>query len=174
MDSLALIHRLHEHRSHVNRPPLDAAYGLGEEELRRSFDIGQGGPLADADAPLPGRCAWPGALLGDPGAVPPAICRENYRAAGLPGSQKGEGGVRSIAGLRTGWEELEGRWQAYLGGLTPEILDETMYRVSTSSGAGPDADHPSPLTPREQLVSAIASEPPYHRLPPSLLPSYSR
>lgn len=131
MDSPDLIRRLDEHRRHVNRLLLDAASVLGEEDLRRSFDIGQGSLWRTLLHLHGAEYVWLETLLGDDRAVLPGD-----RPGEIPGSQQGEGGVRSLAELRSAWERLEARWQAYLGGLTAEALDETVYRVSTSSGYG--------------------------------------
>ena len=42
MDSFALIQRLHEHRQWVNRQLMDSAKQLTDEQLHRSFPMGQG------------------------------------------------------------------------------------------------------------------------------------
>src|SRR5262249_53434653 len=54
----------------------------------------------------------------------------------LPGNQKGEGAVTGLDDLKGRWAGLKGRWDAYLAGLTPESLDEPVYKRSTSSGRG--------------------------------------
>jgi uncharacterized damage-inducible protein DinB len=38
--------------------------------------------------------------------------------------------------LRSKWSLLEARWKSYLDMLTDECLDEIVYKMSTSSGAG--------------------------------------
>jgi uncharacterized damage-inducible protein DinB len=131
MDAVALVRRLHEHRSHLNRLLLDAVSGLSEEDLRRPFDIGQGSLWGTLTHLYGAEYVWLETLLGDDRAVLPGD-----RPGELPGSQKGEGGIGSLAELRSNWEALEARWFEYLGGLTPEVLDEGVYRVSTSSGHG--------------------------------------
>lgn len=131
MDSIALIRRLHEHRSHVNRLLLNAASGLSDEELRRPFGIGQGSLWRSLLHLYGAESVWLGALLGDPQATLPGD-----RPGDLPGSQRGEGGIHSLAELRLAWEALEARWGEYLDGLTPEALGESVYKVSTSSGQG--------------------------------------
>jgi len=131
LDAVTLIRRLHEHRLHVNRLLLDAVSALGDEDLRRTYDIGQGSVWRTLLHLYGAEYVWLGALLGEertltPGDVP----------GELPGNQRGEGGAHSVAELRDRWEELESRWQEFLDRLTPESLDETVFRVSTSSGHG--------------------------------------
>jgi uncharacterized damage-inducible protein DinB len=131
LDAVALTRRLHEHRCHVNRLLLDAVSGVSEDDLRHPFDIGQGSLWRTLLHLYGAEYVWLETLLGDDRAVLPGD-----RAGDLPGSQKGEGGVRSLAELRSAWERLEARWRAYLDGLTAEALDQSVYRVSTSSGYG--------------------------------------
>lgn len=54
----------------------------------------------------------------------------------LPGNQAGPGACQSLAELRTRWVRLEGRWDNYLQGLSEQELEDVVYKVSTSSGAG--------------------------------------
>lgn len=129
MDAVALIRRLHEHRSHVNRLLLDAAAALSDEELRRPFDIGQGSLWRTLLHLYGAEYVWLGTLLGEERAVLPGDLPGD-----LPGTQRGEGGVRSLAELRSRWAELDGRWREYLGGLTPESLGETVYRTRPVEG----------------------------------------
>ena len=131
MDSLTLIRRLHEHRYCVNRQLLDAAGMLDVDQLRQSFEIGQGSLWRTLVHLYGAEYVWLEALLGNEQAVLPGD-----RPGDLPGTQRGEGGVGSLAELRSEWESLEARWDKYLSELTPERLDEPVYRVSTSSGHG--------------------------------------
>ena len=54
----------------------------------------------------------------------------------LSGNQQGEGGITSLDDLREKWIALEQRWSGYLASLTPESLDELVYKKSTSYGLG--------------------------------------
>jgi uncharacterized damage-inducible protein DinB len=54
----------------------------------------------------------------------------------LPGNQQGEGGITGLDDLRQKWSALEQRWVGYLASLRPELLDELVYKKSTSSGLG--------------------------------------
>lgn len=131
MDAVVLIRRLHEHRSHVNRLLLDAASSLSDEDLRRPFDIGQGSLWRTLTHLYAAEFIWIEVFHGNERAVVPGDLPGD-----LPGNQRGEGGFRSLAELRSRWEELDARWEKYLAGLTAAALDETVRRVSTSSGSG--------------------------------------
>lgn len=54
----------------------------------------------------------------------------------LPGNQQGEGGITNLDDLRHKWIALERRWSGYLASLTPESLDELVYKKSASYGLG--------------------------------------
>ena len=66
----------------------------------------------------------------------PGIERFEPRPGRQPRNQQGEGAVTGPDDLRGWWAELKGRWDAYLAELTPEALDEPVYKVSTSPGRG--------------------------------------
>jgi uncharacterized damage-inducible protein DinB len=74
---------------------------------------------------------WLEALLGNESARLPGDLPGQ-----LPGNQQGEGSLTGMEDLRQKWASLEQRWLAYLAALTPEALDEVVFRVSTSSGQG--------------------------------------
>jgi uncharacterized damage-inducible protein DinB len=73
---------------------------------------------------------WLGALERDEQAVAPGDLPGQ-----LPGNQAGPGAAGSLDELRQRWAALERRWSEYLATLTPESLDELVYRFpSTAKG----------------------------------------
>ena len=114
----------------MNRLLLDAASSLSEEDLRRPFDIGQGSLWRTLTHLFAAEFIWIAAFNGNERAAVPGDAPGD-----LPGNQRAEGGFRSLAELRSQWAELGARWEEYLAGLTAEALDETVHRVSTSSGS---------------------------------------
>jgi uncharacterized damage-inducible protein DinB len=131
MDAVALIRRLHQHRSWVNERLLAARAPLSDEQLRRPFLIGQGSLWKTLLHLYAAEYVWLEALLGDENPLLPGDL-----SGRLPGNQEGTGGVTGFADLREKWATLERRWSEYLAGLTPEALDELVYKRSTSSGLG--------------------------------------
>lgn len=131
MDSTHLLRRLHEHRAHVNRLLLDAAARLDDEQLRRTFPIGQGSVWRSLTHLYAAEYVWLGALQGDPHATLPGDAPGQ-----LPGTQSGAGALGTLAELRSAWQELEARWDAYLHTLTPDDLSRPVEKISTSSGHG--------------------------------------
>lgn len=126
-----LVRRLHEHRAWVNRRLLDAAETLDDEQLRRPLPIGQGSVWRSLLHLYAAEYVWLGALRGEPQATLPGDAPGE-----LPGNQSGPGAIQTVAELRAQWTELEVRWDEHLRSLTAESLDETIYKVSTSSGHG--------------------------------------
>ena len=131
MDAVDLIRRLHGHRAWVNGNLLAAAAGLTDGQLRSPFPVGQGSVWKSLVHLHAAEYVWLGALLGDADPVVPGD-----RPGDLPGNQQGEGGVAGPDDLRREWAALERRWADYLATLTPESLDEPVYKRSTSSGRG--------------------------------------
>jgi uncharacterized damage-inducible protein DinB len=131
MNAVELLRRLHRHRAWVNANLLTAAADLRDGQLRSPYQIGQGSVWQSLLHLYAAEYVWLEALLGDddpllPGDLP----------GKLPGNQQGEGGVTGLDDLRQNWAALERRWAAYLAALTPESLDELVYKRSTSSGLG--------------------------------------
>jgi uncharacterized damage-inducible protein DinB len=131
MNAAELLRRLHWHRAWVNGNLLGAAAGLGDEKLRAPFQIGQGSVWKSLVHLYAAEYVWLEALLGNddpllPGDLP----------GKLPGNQEGEGGLTGLDDLRQKWQALERRWAGYLAALTPESLDEPVYKKSTSWGLG--------------------------------------
>lgn len=131
MDAATLIRRLHQHRAWVNERLLAACEPLSSEQLRQSFPMGQGSLWRSLLHLYAAEYVWLEALLGDDEPLLPGDVRGK-----LPGNQQGEGGVTSFADLKDQWGKLENRWRSYLAGLTPQSLEEQVYRKSTSSGLG--------------------------------------
>ena len=52
----------------------------------------------------------------------------------IPGNQQGEGGIKDLNDLRERWAALDRRWADYLAALTPEALEETIYRTRKVGG----------------------------------------
>src|SRR5262249_15929849 len=131
MDAVALIRRLHQHRAWVNENLLASAARLDDDRLRRPYPIGQGSVWNTLLHLYAAEYVWLEALLGNDDPLTPGDLPGR-----LPGNQQGEGAVTGLDDLRGRWAKLKARWDAYRARLTPESLDETGYKVSTSSGRG--------------------------------------
>jgi uncharacterized damage-inducible protein DinB len=131
MNAVELLRRLHQHRVWVNGNLLTAAANLSDEQLRSSFQIGQGSIWKSLVHLYAAEYVWLEALLGNddpllPGDLP----------GKLPGNQQGEGGITGLDDLRQKWLTLEQRWGGYLASLTPESLEDLVYKTSTRAGPG--------------------------------------
>jgi len=129
MDAPKLIQRLHQHRAWVNGNLLNAAALLTDEKVRSSFQIGQGSIWKSLTHLYAAEYVWLEALLGNEETIVPGDLPSK-----LPGNQLGEGGITGLNDLRQKWSELEKRWGDYFATLTPDSLDETVYRKSSSLG----------------------------------------
>ncbi|MBI3862464.1 MAG: DinB family protein [Planctomycetia bacterium] len=131
MTSVALIQRLHQHRRWVNENLLATAKSLSNEQLHRSFQIGQGSIWKSLLHLYAGEFVWLEALWGDENPLTPGDMPGR-----LPGNQEGEGAIASLPELAQKWAKLDERWALYLADLSEKSLDEVVYKVSTSSGFG--------------------------------------
>ena len=129
MNAVDLLKRLHQHRAWVNGNLLSAAAQLSEEQLRSPFQIGQGSIWNSLTHLYAAEYVWLEALLGNEASLAPGDVPGK-----LPGNQLGEGGITDLNDLRQKWSALELRWQNYLASLTPESLEEVVYRKSASTG----------------------------------------
>lgn len=129
MHSVALLARLHQHRTWVNTNLLAAASALPEDQLRQPFAIGQGSIWKSLLHMYGAEYVWLEALLGDDNPVPPGDLPGR-----IPGNQLGEGAMASLAELTEKWAELQQRWERYLSELSPQSLDEPVYKVAFSTG----------------------------------------
>lgn len=127
----SLIQRLQRHRAWVNDNLLSAASALNDEQLRRSFQIGQGSIWKSLLHLYAAEFVWLEALLGNDD---PLV--QGDLPGRIPGNQMGEGGIASLSELREKWAGLQQRWNRYLADLSPDSLDEPVYKISTSSGLG--------------------------------------
>jgi uncharacterized damage-inducible protein DinB len=125
--SVDVIRRLHEHRDWVNHQLLAAAETLSDDALRAPLAIGQGSVWKSLLHLLAAEFVWLEALRGNEQGVITGDLADK-----LPGNQQGAGGIRSLAELDSRWRELEGHWQAYLAELSPDSLDDLVYRVSSN------------------------------------------
>jgi uncharacterized damage-inducible protein DinB len=131
MNAVTLIQRLHQHRAWVNEKLLATAAQLSDERLRQGFPIGQGSIWKSLLHLYAGEYVWLEALQGNDDPLTPGDLPGR-----LPGNQLGEGGIPSLTDLRQTWAQLQDRWDRYLRSLTPQALDEVVYKKSTSSGFG--------------------------------------
>lgn len=131
MNAVDMVQRLHQHRAWVNGNLLTTAARLSNEQLRQSFQIGQGSIWKSLLHLYAAEFVWLEALLGNDD---PLV--QGDLPGKLPGNQQGEGGVTDLDDLRQKWIALEQRWSGYLATLTPGSLDETVYKKSTSFGLG--------------------------------------
>ncbi len=126
MEALDVIRRLHQHRMWVNAQLLSAAETLSNDDLQRTFAIGQGTLWRSLVHMYAAEWVWLATLGGDEAPVLPGD-----RADDLPGNQQGEGGLKSLAELRSSWEQLDDRWRAYLAQLAESELNESVFKVSS-------------------------------------------
>lgn len=131
MNAVDLVHRLHQHRAWVNGNLLTTAACLSDGQLRSPFQICQGSIWKSLVHLYAAEYVWLEALLGNDD---PVI--QGDLPGKLPGNQQGEGGITDLKELRHKWIALEQRWSGYLASLTPESLDELVYKKSTSYGLG--------------------------------------
>lgn len=131
MEALNVIRRLHAHRDWANRRLIAACRGLTDEQLRQGFPIGQGSIWKSLLHLYAAEYVWLETLLGNDDPVAPGDVPGR-----LPGNQKGAGPMKSFDELERQWNELTARWSGYLAALTPESLDDIVFKKSTSSGFG--------------------------------------
>ena len=131
MNTTELLNRLHQHRTWVNGNLLNAAAGLTDGQLQSPFQIGQGSIWKSLVHLYAAEFVWLEALLGNDD---PLV--QGDLPGKLPGNQQGEGGITGLDDLRQKWTALDQRWLTYLASLTPESLDELVYKKSTSYGLG--------------------------------------
>lgn len=131
MNSLDAIRRLHQHRQWVSGNVLAAARRLSDSQLRERFEIGQGSVWRSLLHMQAAEFVWLEALQGNPEPLFPGDVFGK-----LPGNQEGAEAIASFDELERRWRELDHRWNGYLASLTAEALGGTVYKTSTSSGAG--------------------------------------
>lgn len=129
MNAADPIRRLHQHRAWVNLTLLETAGKLSEQQLHQSFPIGQGSIWKSLVHLHAAEYVWLEALLGNENSLAPGDV-----AGKLPGNQEGQGGVASLADLEARWRQLQAHWQTYLAELTPEQLDDIVYKVRSKGG----------------------------------------
>lgn len=139
MTPCLLIRRLHQHRQWANHRLLATAETLTETQLRRPFEIGQGSVWRTLLHLYAAEYVWLAALEGNESPVAPGDLPGK-----LPGNQQGDRPIENLAALIAHWRELDQRWEHYLAALTDAELDKTIWKVSTSSGAG--ARHPTQVS----------------------------
>jgi uncharacterized damage-inducible protein DinB len=129
MNEVKLLQRLHQHRAWVNDNLLTTAASLSDEQLRSPFPIGQGSVWKSLVHLYAAEYVWLEALLGNDAALV-----QGDVPGKQPGNQHGEGGITGLGDLRQKWTLLEQRWAGYLASLTPEALEEMVYRKTSGLG----------------------------------------
>src|ERR1051325_4009986 len=129
MNAVDLLKRPHQHRAWVHGHPLTPSGQLREKPLLSPFQIGQGSIWNSLTHLYAAEYVWLEALLGNEASLAPGDVPGK-----LPGNQLGEGGITDLSDLREQWSALELRWKNYLASLTPEFLEEVVYRKSSSTG----------------------------------------
>jgi uncharacterized damage-inducible protein DinB len=127
--AIALIHRLHQHRVWVNENLLAASSVLSDEQLQRESLIGQGSIWKSLLHLYAAEFVWLEALFGN---NDPLV--QGDLPGRIPGNQLGEGGIAPLDELREKWAGLQQRWGGYLADLTPDSLDEPVFKVAFSTG----------------------------------------
>jgi len=115
----------------VNQRLLAAVRPLTRSELHRELPIGQGSVWRTLTHLLAAEYVWLEALLGDEEPLLPGDA-----SGQLPGNQAGEKPIASLDELVRKWRELDRRWEEYLSDLGADSLDDTVYKISTSSNLG--------------------------------------
>ena len=115
----------------ANHQLLEAAQSLTDEQLRRPMPIGQGSVWKSLTHLLASEFVWLEALCGNDDPLMPGDARGK-----LPGNQEGDGAITSLDELCAKWRELDDRWSKYLETLVDDSLNDTVYKISTSSGFG--------------------------------------
>ena len=129
MNSIKLIHRLHQHRQWSNQQLIAIAERLDEQQLRREFEIGQGSIWRSLTHLYAAEYVWLEALLGNENPLAPGDA-----AGQLPGNQAGDDAAKSVAELKQRWSELDARWSEYLDGLTTETIQQSVFKQSSRGG----------------------------------------
>lgn len=115
INSLGLIHRLHEHRVWANHTLFDAAAALTDTQLHQAFDIGQGSVWATLVHLYGAEHVWYEAMVNN-------VTHPVLTAPGTPDAPT------SLDDLRTRWDELEARWAGFLEKLTVRRLSTYQVR----------------------------------------------
>jgi len=102
---------------------------LADDHLRREFQIGQGSIWKSLLHMHAAEFVWLEALLGNDNPVV-----QGHLPGRIPGNQMGEGGCASLDELREKWAALQERWDGYLADLSPDSLDEQVYKFAFSTG----------------------------------------
>lgn len=131
MNSVQPLRRLHEHRIWVNRRLRAAVRTLSKDQLRRTFPMGQGTVWLTLTHLMAAEYIWLEALNGNDAPVMPGD-----RADRRPGNQQSDEAIRSLDELIAKWEELDSRWIDLFEQMTDDSLNETVFKISTSSGTG--------------------------------------
>ncbi len=129
MDSIVLIRRLHEHRQWANKKLLDVAGQLSAEQLRRSFEIGQGSIWKSLLHLYAAEYVWLEALTGDEDPLTPGDV-----VGKLPGNQEGPEAIASLSELQARWSGLDERWNRYLEQLSPDALGDAVFKINSLTG----------------------------------------
>jgi uncharacterized damage-inducible protein DinB len=128
MDAVALIRRLHQHRAWVNHNLLEAASRLSDEQLRRTFPIGQGSIWKSLVHLFAAEYVWLEALTGNETPVAPGDLPGK-----IPGNQEGANPLTGLADLKQQWSDLDRRFADYLAGLRQESLDDLVYKTPSAA-----------------------------------------
>ena len=128
MSSVVLIQRLHQHRFWTNRQLLASATQLTTDQIRQSFDIGQGSLWKTLTHLFGAEYVWLDALLGNDDPVAPGDA-----AGKLPGNQQGEDPMTTLRELQEHWTDLDVRWENYLTNLNEEKLAVEIGKVSSNT-----------------------------------------
>ncbi|QDU29555.1 DinB superfamily protein [Anatilimnocola aggregata] len=127
--AIALIQRLHQHRAWVNENLLAAASPLTDEQLRHEFQIGQGSIWKSLLHLYAAEFVWLEALVGNEDSLV-----QGDLPGRIPGNQMGEGGIASLDELREKWAGLQRQWDSYLADLSPDSLNDPVFKFAFSTG----------------------------------------
>jgi uncharacterized damage-inducible protein DinB len=115
----------------VNHRLLEVTEPLSREQLHRSLPIGQGSVWKTLTHLMAAEHVWLEALLGNES----PLLRGDLPNQ-LPGNQNGADAIENHLDLRSRWVNLDRRWDTYLESLDHASLDDSVFKVSTSSGLG--------------------------------------
>ncbi len=125
MNGTALVRRLREHQVWANHRLLDAAQELSDEQLNRTFAIGQGSVLATLVHLYAAEFVWLEAINGNPRPISPFDVR-----------------MDSLAELQSAWASLETRWQAFYETLKESDLTRMVAKTSALDPTAPPRTTP--------------------------------
>ncbi len=102
---------------------------LSDEQLRRSFEIGQGSIWKSLLHLYAAEYVWLEALTGNEDPLTPGDAEGK-----LPGNQEGPEAIASLSELQERWSDLDERWSRSLEELSPDSLEDPVFKINSLTG----------------------------------------